>query len=390
MTAEKLQSRAGALVTLVLVALALTFGGCASGPNRPGEVNRAFDAKSRRWVSTMTPIEIEEVKPEAKLTLGARVEQVEVDTADGAMLTSWVELAFVVTTRLERNTEYTRVQSGKKVETEGEMQLIGVSWPHLNCRSASLRADGAAIQLTPSDLEGELAAYEGRVINEDGRAVALEETIRGRIPPAELAQLLGARRSRGDLCGTKFELSAAERQDLSKLLEMTSTSPLAPVVAPPAASDDSLVAPADTTGGTRRIRPPVRQRAVPAPKGPKGSAPPAVPPTPTVGRRTVAAPAAKAAPAAPAASAPVAAPTRRTPSRAGGRPIVRGQHSRVTSPAPTPAVAPAVPGQPAPTVTTTAPVATAPAAPAAAAPVAGTPAVPVAPEVVDPFAPESP
>ena len=66
MTAEKLQSRAGALVTLVLVALALTFGGCASGPNRPGEVNRAFDAKSRRWVSTMTPIEIEEVKPEAK------------------------------------------------------------------------------------------------------------------------------------------------------------------------------------------------------------------------------------------------------------------------------------------------------------------------------------
>ncbi len=387
MTAEKLQSRAGALVTLVLVALALTFGGCASGPNRPGEVNRAFDAKSRRWVSTMTPIEIEEVKPEAKLTLGARVEQVEVDTADGAMLTSWVELAFVVTSRLKGNREFTRVQSGKKVETEGEMQLIGVSWPHLNCRSASLRADGAAIQLTPADLEGELAAYEGRVINEDGRAVALEETIRGRIPPAELAQVLGARRSRGDLCGTKFELSAAERKDLSKLLEMTSTSPLAPVVAPPAASDDSLVAPADATGGTRRIRPPVRQRAVPAPKGPKGSAPPAVPPTPTVGRRPAPAQAAKAAPA--VAPAP-AAPTRRVPARAGGRPIVRGQHSRVTSPAPTPAVAPAVPGQPAPTATTPVPAATAPAAPAAAAPVAGTPAVPVAPEAVDPFAPESP
>ena len=389
MTAEKLQSRARALVTLVLVALALTFGGCASGPNRPGEVNRAFDAKSRRWVSTMTPIEIEEVKPEAKLTLGARVEQVEVDTADGAMLTSWVELAFVVTSRLKGNREFTRVQSGKKVETEGEMQLIGVSWPHLNCRSASLRADGAAIQLTPADLEGELAAYEGRVINEDGRAVALEETIRGRIPPAELAQVLGARRSRGDLCGTRFELSAAERKDLSKLLEMTSTSPLAPVVAPPAASDDSLVAPADASGGTRRIRPPVRQRTVAPPKGPQGSAPPAVSPTPTVGRRPVAAPAAKAAPAAPAASAPVAAPTRRTPSRAGSRPIVRGQHSRVTSPA-APAVAPAVPGQPAPAAATTLPAAPAPAVPAVAAPVAGTPALPVAPESVDPFAPESP
>jgi hypothetical protein len=378
------------MVALFAVCLVLAAGGCASGANSPGEVNRAFDAKSRRWVSTMTPIEIEEVKPEAKLTLGARVEQVEVDTADGAMLTSWVELAFVVTSRLKGNREFTRVQAGQKVETEGEMQLIGVSWPHLNCRSVSLRADGAAIQLTPADLEGELAAYEGRVINEDGRAVALEETIRGRIPPAELAQVLEARRSRGDLCGTTFELSANERKDLSKLLAMTARSPLAPVVAPAPSADDSLVAPADATGGTRRIRPPVRQRAVPAPKGPKGSAPPAVPPTPTVGRRTVAAPAAKAAPAAPAASAPVAAPTRRTPSRAGSRPVVRGQHSRVTSPAAAPAVAPAVPGQPAPAAMTTVPAAPAPAVPAAAAPVAGTPAVPVAPEAVDPFAPESP
>ena len=384
MTAEKLQSQARAMVALFAVCLALAAGGCASGANSPGEVDRAFDAKSRRWVSTMMPIEIDEVKPEAKLTLGARVEQVEIETADGELLTSWVELEFVVTTKLKRNTEYTRVQAGKKVETEGEMQLIGQSWPHLNCRSASMRADGAPIQLTPADLEGERAAYEGRVINEDGRAVALEETIRGRIPPAELAQVLGARRSRGDLCGTRFELSSGERKDLSKLLEMTSTSPLAPVVAPSAASDDSLVAPADATGGTRRIRPPVRQRAVPAPKGPKGSAPPAVSPTPSVGRRTVAAPAAKAAPA--IAPAP-AAPTRRVPARAGGRPIVRGQHSRVTSPA-APAVAPApVPGQPAPAATPTVPAATAPAVPAAL-PVA--PAVPVAPEAVDPFAPESP
>jgi hypothetical protein len=374
------------MVALFAVCLVLAAGGCASGANSPGEVNRAFDAKSRRWVSTMTAIEVEEVKPEAKLTLGARVEQVEVDTADGAMLTSWVELAFVVTSRLKGNREFTRVQAGQKVETEGEMQLIGVSWPHLNCRSVSLRADGAAIQLTPADLEGELAAYEGRVINEDGRAVALEETIRGRIPPAELAQVLEARRSRGDLCGTTFELSANERKDLSKLLAMTARSPLAPVVAPAPSADDSLVAPADATGGTRRIRPPVRQRAVPSPKGPKGSAPPAVPPTPTVGRRPVAAPAAKAAPAAPAA--PAAAPTRRTPSRAGSRPVVRGQHSRVTSPAAAPAVAPVpVPGQPAPTAPPTATVVP-PAAPAAAAPVA--PAVPVAPEAVDPFAPESP
>ena len=381
MTAEKLQSRARAMVALFAVCLALAAGGCASGANSPGEVDRAFDAKSRRWVSTMTPIEIDEVKPEAKLTLGARVEQVEIDTADGELLTSWVELEFVVTTRLERNTEYTRVQAGKKVETEGEMQLIGQSWPHLNCRSASMRADGAPIQLTPADLEGERAAYEGRVINEDGRAVALEETIRGRIPPAELAQVLGARRSRGDLCGTRFELSAGERKDLGELLAVTSRSPLAPVAAPPAASDEPLVAPADATGGTRRIRPPVRQRTVAPPKGPQGSAPPAVSPTPTVGRRPVAAPAAKAAPA------PAAAPTRRTPSRAGSRPIVRGQHSRVTSPAATPAVAPApVPGQPAPTAPTTAPVV--PAAAPAAAPVA--PAVPVAPEAVDPFAPESP
>jgi hypothetical protein len=374
------------MVALFAVWLALAAGGCASGANSPGEVDRAFDAKSRRWVSTMTPIEIDEVKPEAKLTLGARVEQVEIDTADGALLTSWVELEFVVTTRLERNTEYTRVQAGKKVETEGEMQLIGVSWPHLNCRSASMRADGAPIQLTPADLEGERAAYEGRVINEDGRAVALEETIRGRIPPAELAQVLGARRSRGDLCGTRFELSAGERKDLGELLAVTSRSPLTPVVAPPAAPDEPLVAPTDATGGTRRIRPPVRQRTVAPPKGPQGSAPPAVSPTPTVGRRPVAAPAAKAAPAA----APAAAPTRREPSRAGSRPVVRGQHSRVTSPAATPAVAPA-PGQPAPTAPTTAPT-TAPvvpaAAPAAAAPVA--PAVPVAPEAVDPFAPESP
>ena len=390
MTAEKLQSRARAMVALFAVCLALSAGGCASGANSPGEVDRAFDAKSRRWVSTMTPVEIDKVKPEAKLTLGARVEQVEIDTADGELLTSWVELEFVVTTKLKRNTEYTRVQAGKKVETEGEMQLIGQSWPHLNCRSASMRADGAPIQLTPADLEGELAAYAGRVINEDGRAVALEETIRGRIPPAELAQVLGARRSRGDLCGTRFELSSGERKDLSKLLEMTSTSPLAPVVAPSAASDEPLVAPADATGGTRRIRPPVRQRTVAPAKGPKGSVPPAIPPTPTVGRRPAPAPAAKAAPA--VAPAP-AAPTRRVPARAGGRPIVRGQHSRVTSPA-APAVAPAVPGQPAPAATTTVPAstptvpaATAPAVPAAL-PVA--PAVPVAPEAVDPFAPESP
>jgi len=378
MTAEKLQSRARAMVALFAVWLALTAGGCASGANSPGEVDRAFDAKSRRWVSTMTPIEVDEVKPEAKLRLGARVEQVEIETADGELLTSWVELEFVVTTRLKRNTEYTRVQAGKKVETEGEMQLIGQSWPHLNCRSASMRADGAPIQLTPADLEGERAAYEGRVINEDGRAAALEETIRGRIPPAELAQVLGARRSRGDLCGTRFELSAGERKDLGELLAVTSRSPLTPVVAPPAASDEPLVAPADATGGTRRIRPPVRQRTVAPPKGPQGSAPPPVSPTPTVGRRPVAAPAAKAAPAA----APAAAPTRRVPSRVGSRPIVRGQHSRVTSPAAAPAVA-----QPAPTAPTTAPVVPA-AAPAAAAPVA--PAVPVAPEAVDPFAPESP
>jgi len=372
------------MVALFAVWLALTAGGCASGANSPGEVDRAFDAKSRRWVSTMTPIEVDEVKPEAKLRLGARVEQVEIETADGELLTSWVELEFVVTTRLKRNTEYTRVQAGKKVETEGEMQLIGQSWPHLNCRSASMRADGAPIQLTPADLEGERAAYEGRVINEDGRAAALEETIRGRIPPAELAQVLGARRSRGDLCGTRFELSAGERKDLGELLAVTSRSPLTPVVAPPAASDEPLVAPADATGGTRRIRPPVRQRTVAPPKGPQGSAPPPVSPTPTVGRRPVAAPAAKAAPAA----APAAAPTRRVPSRVGSRPIVRGQHSRVTSPAAAPAVAPApVAGQPAPTAPTTAPVVPA-AAPAAAAPVA--PAVPVAPEAVDPFAPESP
>jgi hypothetical protein len=381
MTAEKLQSRARAMVALFAVCLALAAGGCASGANAPGEVDRAFDAKSRRWVSTMTPIEIDEVKPEAKLMLGARVEQVEIDTADGELLTSWVELEFVVTTRLERNTEYTRVQAGKKVETEGEMQLIGQSWPHLNCRSASMRADGAPIQLTPADLEGERAAYEGRVINEDGRAAALEETIRGRIPPAELAQVLGARRSRGDLCGTRFELSAGERKDLGELLAVTSRSPLTPVVAPPAASDEPLVAPADATGGTRRIRPPVRQRTVAPPKGPQGSAPPAVSPTPTVGRRPVAAPAAKAAPA------PAAAPTRRTPSRAGSRPVVRGQHSRVTSPG-APAVAPApAAGQPAPTAPTTATVVP-PAPPAAAVPAA--PAVPVAPEAVDPFAPESP
>lgn len=385
MTAKKLQSRAKAMVALLFVALALAAGGCASGANSPGEVNRAFDAKSRRWVSTMTPVEIDEVKPEAELRLGARVEQVEVETAEGALLTSWVELEFVVTTRLKRNTEFTRVQSGKQVETEGEMQLIGVSWPHLNCRSASLRADGAAIQLTPADLEGERAAYEGRVINEDGRAVALEETIRGRIPPAELEQVLSARRSRGDLCGSKFELSSGERKDLSKLLLMTARSPLAPVVAPSPEPEESLVAPADATGGTRRIRPPVRQRTVAPAKGPKGSVPPAIPPTPTVGRRTVAAPAAKAAPA--VAPAP-AAPTRRVPARAGGRPIVRGQHSRVTSPA-APAVAPApVPGQPVPASTPTVPAAAAPAAPAAAAPVA--PAVPIAPEAVDPFAPESP
>jgi len=381
MTAEKLQSRARAMVALFAVCLALAAGGCASGANSPGEVDRAFDAKSRRWVSTMTPVEIDEVKPEAKLRLGARVEQVEIETADGELLTSWVELEFVVTTRLKRNTEYTRVQAGKKVETEGEMQLIGQSWPHLNCRSASLRADGAPIQLTPADLEGERAAYEGRVINEDGRAAALEETIRGRIPPAELAQVLGARRSRGDLCGTRFELSAGERKDLGELLAVTSRSPLAPVAAPEPEDADAEVLPS-TPSSTRRIRPPVRQRTVAPPKGPQGSAPPAVSPTPTVGRRPVAAPAAKAAPAA----AP--APTRRVPSRVGSRPIVRGQHSRVTSPAAAPAVAPApVPGQPAPTVPTTAPVVPA-AAPAAAAPVA--PAVPVAPEAVDPFAPESP
>lgn len=386
MASERRQSRVGMAVALWCALAASALGGCASGANAPGDVQRSFDEASRRWVSTMTPIEIDEVKPEAKLTLGARVEQVEVDTADGALLTSWVELEFVITTELTRNTEFTRVQSGKKVETEGEMQLIGQSWPHLNCRSASMRADGAPIQLTPADLEGERAAYEGRVINEDGRAVALEETIRGRIPPAELEQVLGARRSRGDLCGSKFELSSGERKDLGELLALTSQSPLTPVVAPPAASDEPLEAPADATGGTRRIRPPVRQRAVAPSKGPKGSAPPAVPPTPTVGRRPVAAPAAKAAPAAPAASAP--APTRRVPSRAGSRPVVRGQHSRVTSPAPTPAVAPAVPGQPAPAATTTVPAAAAPAAPAAALPAA--PAVPVAPEAVDLFAPESP
>jgi hypothetical protein len=331
----------------------------------------------------MVPIEIGEVKPEAELRLGARVEQVEVETAEGALLTSWVELEFVVTTRLKRNTEFTRVQSGKKVETEGEMQLIGQSWPHLNCRSASMRADGAPIQLTPADLEGERAAYEGRVINEDGRAVALEETIRGRIPPAELEQVLGARRSRGDLCGTKFELSSGERKDLSKLLLMTARSPLAPVVAPEPELDEQEVAPSRPSS-TRRIRPPVGQRAVPAPKGPKGIAPPSAPPTPTVGRQPAPAPAAKAAPA--VAPAP-AAPTRRVPARAGSRPIVRGQHSRVTSPA-APAVAPApVPGQPVPAAATTVPAATAPAAPAAV-PVA--PALPVAPEAVDPFAPESP
>jgi hypothetical protein len=264
------------------------------------------------------------------------------------------------------------------------MQLIGVSWPHLNCRSASMRADGAPIQLTPADLEGERAAYEGRVINEDGRAVALEETIRGRIPPAELAQVLGARRSRGDLCGTRFELSAGERKDLGELLAVTSRSPLAPVVAPEPEVDEQEVAPSRPSS-TRRIRLPVGQRAVPAPKGPKGIAPPSAPPAPTVGRQPAPAPAAKAAPA--VAPAP-AAPTRRVPARAGGRPIVRGQHSRVTSPA-APAVAPA-PGQPAPTAPTTAPT-TAPVVPAAApaaAPVA--PAVPVVPEAVDPFAPESP
>ena len=59
MTAKKLQSRAKAMVALLFVALALAAGGCASGANSPGEVNRAFDAKSRRWVSTMTPVEIE-------------------------------------------------------------------------------------------------------------------------------------------------------------------------------------------------------------------------------------------------------------------------------------------------------------------------------------------
>lgn len=386
MTAKKLQSLAKARVGLLVVALAATVGGCASGANAPGEVSRVFDTASRRWVSTMVPVEIGEVKPEADLRLGARVEQVEVETAEGALLTSWVELEFVVTTRLRQNTEFTRVQSGKKVETEGEMQLIGQSWPHLNCRSASMRADGAPIQLTPADLEGERAAYEGRVINEDGRAVALEETIRGRIPAAELEQVLSARRSRGDLCGTRFELSAGERKDLGKLLKMTAQSPLAPVVALAVDPDASLVAPADATGGTRRIRPPVRQRAVTPPKGPVGGASPVVPPTPTVGRRPASAPAAKAAPG--VAPTP-AAPARRVPARAGGRPIVRGQHSRVTSPA-APAVAPAtVPGQPAAATPAPAPVVP-PAAPAAAAPLLVAPALPVVPEAVDPFAPESP
>lgn len=370
------------LTTRVVLACLLlwTGSGCAAGASAPGDVQRVYDEASRRWVATMTPIEIDEVKPEAELTMGARVEQVEVDTADGALLTSWVELEFVVTTALTRSTEFTRVQSGKKVETEGEMQLIGQSWPHLNCRSASLRADGAPILLTPSDLEGERAAYEGRVLNEGGRAVALQETVRGRIPPAELQQILTARRSRGDLCGTRFELRERERKDLSSLLAVTGRSPKEPEAVAPAE-----VAPEEpgtgTEPATRRIRKPVRQRTVVPPKGPQASAPAVVPAQPTVGRRTPSpAPAAAPAPAQPALRAAPAAPRRAVPSRAGSRPVTRGQHSRVVSPAP---AAPAAPA--APTATPSAPVATPAATPAPAAP-----AVPVAAPLDPAAAPASP
>lgn len=392
MTSERRQSRLGIAIALWGVLVGFTLGGCRTGANAPGDVRRLFDESSRRWVATMTAIEVDEVSPEAALTLGARVEQVEVDTADGAMLTSWVELEFVVRTALTGNTEFTRVQSGKKVETEGEMQLIGQSWPHLNCRSASLRADGVAISLTPSDLEGERPAYEGRVINRDGRAVALEETIRGRIPPAELDQVLRALRSRGDLCGTKFELSSGERKHLNELLVLTSRSPVEPLVR----TEPEAEAPAGastTSPATRRVRPAVRQRTVVAPKGP-GAAPAAVPATPTVGRRPVAAPAPKQTPD--VRPAPVA-PPRAVPSRAGSRPIVRGQHSRVrATPAPAsvpaaqpaPAAPAAVPGQPVTPSATPAPAAK-PKVPAVA-PAPVTEPAPATTEPVDPFAPTPP
>lgn len=368
------------LTTRVVLAclLLLSAAGCAAGAAAPGDVSRVFDESSRRWVSTMTPISIDEVKPDAELTMGARVEQVEVATADDALLTSWVELEFVVTTELTRSTEFTRVQAGKKVETEGEMQLIGQSWPHLNCRSASLRADGAPILLTPSDLEGERPAYEGRVINEDGRAVALEETIRGRIPPEELEQVLTARRTRGDLCGTRFELAAGEKRDLGALLAITAASPRAPVVAQQPEEESAGSAPGRGPAETRRVRTPVRQRTVVPPKGP-GAAPAPVPQTPTVGRRPVVAPTPKAAPALRPAPA---APVRAVPSRAGSRPVTRGQHSRVTSPAP---AAPAATVPPAPTATQPAPVTPTAVTPAPAAPVAPG-AAPAAPAV----APASP
>lgn len=389
MASERRQSLVGLAEALWGLLAAVTLGGCGSGANAPGDVERVFDASSRRWVSSMTPIEIDEVRPEATLTLGARVEQVEVDTADGALLTSWVELEFVVTTELDRNREFTRVQSGKKVETEGEMQLIGQSWPHLNCRSVSLRADGAPIRLTPADLEGERAAYEGRVINRDGRAVALRETIRGRIPPAELEQILRARRSRGDLCGTKFELSSGERKDLSELLVITARSPIEPVAAPAPEADEDGAAPS-APSNTRRIRPAVRQRTVVPPKGP-GDAPAVVPPTPTVGRRPVAAPAPKQGPALRAAPA---TPPRAVPSRAGSRPVVRGQHSRATSAPAAPAAQPAaatpgaVPGQPVAPAATPAPTAK-PKVPAVA-PAPAVEPVPATTEPVDPFAPATP
>jgi hypothetical protein len=318
-----------ALVTLLLTA-------CGGG-QKPGTVTKGFDERGGRWVSSMVPALLETTGP-SEIKLSGVVEQVEIQTAPGTFLTSWVELRLTVETPLADVGGFTRVTLDGQVTETGEASTIGTTWPHYNCRTVMLAGDGESFRGDEADYRA-----DEELGRDDKTVEGYLEYVTVRFPLASIERVAAAQQATGRLCGTNFTIPAAARRGLGTLVRAGSVTPPATVRAQaPLRRSPSL------EERQRALAPTASPGQVQAP-GPNPALPTARTPARTRTRSQAQTPAPTEAPAASrsrAAPSTQPAPARRTraPRQRTSTPPAETQAPQATPPT-TPAVEPS-PAQP--------------------------------------------